>query len=181
MSRHGDSAPVAVRVVFGIDAGGDVGVQTGGDLVEALQHLGGREVEVGQGRGGGAQAAHRGGRIDAAVHHIAHHERGLVLREGDDVEPVATDLGRGSGGLVAGGDLQTLRRRRLGQEAALERHRGVADALVQARVVEGHCSSVGELTGEGDVVRIEGQLIAAAHQPQDAEWPAPGGQRYREI
>src|SRR5207248_8105982 len=105
MSGDGDPAGGAVRVVDGVRAGG-VLVQIGGDLVDVPQDAGRRDVEVGQRGGGGAQPSHGGGGVDAAAHHIAHDERGLVGDEGDDVEPVAADLQGGAGGRVAGGDLQ---------------------------------------------------------------------------
>lgn len=106
MAGGGDVALGAVWVVDGVHAGGDGVPQSRGDLVQVLENLGGVEVEVGEGTGGGTQAAHGGGSADAAAHDVAHNECGLVAIERQDVVPVAADLECGLCGPVPGGNLQ---------------------------------------------------------------------------
>src|SRR5947209_10722186 len=170
MPGVGEVAVGAVRVVDGVDAGGDVVLEAGGDPVEVAQHLGGGEVEVGEGAGGGAQPPHGGRGVDAAAHDITHDESGLVVRERYDVEPIAADLDRGARRLVAGRDLQARPARRVvGEQAALEGDGGVADALVPAGVVDPDGGAGGQLTGEGEVVLVERQRVAGPDEPQGAE------------
>ncbi|WP_431607902.1 hypothetical protein [Streptomyces griseocarneus] len=76
-----------------------------GDLVEGGEHLGGLEVEHGQGADGGAQLAHGDGGAQAAAHDVADDERRAVPGQLDHVEPVAAHLGRRVAREVAAGDL----------------------------------------------------------------------------
>ena len=109
VAGRGVDEPALVRVVDGVDAGGDlVGVDLGGEAVEQLEHLVRRQVEAGVGADGGAELAHDGGGAHTAAHHVADDEGGAAAAEGDDVVPVAADRGFRAAGLVGGGDAQVV-------------------------------------------------------------------------
>lgn len=68
-----------VGVVDGVDAGGDLaGVDLGGEAVEELEDLVGRQVEAGVRADGGAELAHDGGGADAPAHDVADDEGGAA-------------------------------------------------------------------------------------------------------
>lgn len=178
MTGGGDVAFGAVWVVDGVHAGDDGMPQSRGDLVQVPENLGGVEVEVGEGTGGGTQAAHGGGSADAAAHDVAHNECGLVAIERQDVVPVAADLECGLCGPVPGGDLQAgTSGREFREEAALQGLGGVAHPLVRAGVVDAHGGARGQLTGEGEVVLVEGQRVARPGETQEAQGLAVRGER----
>lgn len=139
---QGEVALGGVRVVDRVDTGRDR-VETVGDVIEVVEYLGGVEVEIGQRPGGGAQLAHGGCGRDPAAHDVSDDESGLVTVQGDDVEPVASDLHGGLGGAVAGGDLQARSPGwRRGQQATLEGEGGVA-LLLDGPVPFGHVHAGG--------------------------------------
>lgn len=92
-----------------VGAGGDLaGVDLGGETVEELEHLVGREVEAGVGAHGRAELAHDGGGPHPTSHHVADDQGGAARADGDDVVPVAADRGVRATGLVGGGDPQVV-------------------------------------------------------------------------
>src|SRR5260370_15441034 len=147
----GDVPVCGGGVVDGVDAGGAgflVG-EVGGDLVEAGEYRCGREVEGGQGAGGGAELAHEGGGADVVSGHVADGQGGAAAGQGDDIEPVAADLGRGLRGGVAAGELEAGNvGDRAGQQGALEGERGGPLAGVVPGVVYGDRGPGGQVTGQ---------------------------------
>lgn len=148
-----------VGVVDGVDAGGDLaGVDLGGEAVEELQDLVGRQVEAGVRADGGAELAHDGGGADAAAHDVSDDEGGAAGAEGDDVVPVAADGRFGAAGLVGGGDAEVVGLfQLLGQEGALEGDGGFAlAAFAGAQAVDGFgvVGDVGEVDQDPGVVGV---------------------------
>ncbi len=171
-----------MRVVDGVHTRRDRVVQRRGRLVQVLQQSRRVEIQGGQGGRRGAQPAHRGGGADAAAHHVADDERGLVPLQRDHVEPVPADLAGGARRLVPGGHLQAGGDRRMaGQQAALQGQRGVARVLVPARVVDLHGRAGGQLPRQQDVVLVEGRRIAGAFEVERAQHLAARDQRHRQI
>lgn len=144
--------PALVRVVDGVDAGGDlVGVDLGGEAVEELEHLVRGQVEAGVGPDRRAELAHDGRRADASAHDVADDEGGAAAAEGDHVVPVAADRGLGAAGVVGGGDAQVVGLLQLlRQEGALEGDGGLAlAAFARAQAARG-LGVVGDVGGEDE-------------------------------
>lgn len=98
MAGEGDHTMHAMRVVDGVDAGGEAGLKARGDVIEVQEDLRGVEVEFGQGADGGAELSHGRGSVDPAAHHVTDDQGGLVARHGNGVEPVTADLRGDLGG-----------------------------------------------------------------------------------
>src|SRR5260221_2347035 len=127
-------------VVDGVDAGGAglVVGQVGGELIEAGEGLRGGQVEGGEGVGGGAQLAHQGGGVQVVSGHVADGQGGAAAGQGDDIEPVAADLGGGLGRHVAAGEVEAGDLGdRAGQQGGLQFERGGPLAGVVPGVIDG--------------------------------------------
>ncbi|GAA3228561.1 hypothetical protein GCM10020256_40900 [Streptomyces thermocoprophilus] len=144
--------PALVGVVDGVDAGGDlVGVDLGGEAVEQLQYLVGRQVQSRVGAYGGAELPHDGGGAHPAPHDVADHQRRTAAAESDDVVPVAADGGFGAAGLVGGGDAQVVGLFEvLGEQGALEGDGGLALAAFAGAQAFGGFGVVGDVGGEDE-------------------------------
>lgn len=158
MAGRGVDQAALVRVVDGVDAGGDLaGVDLGSQAVQELQDLVGREVEAGVGADRGAQLAHDGGGAHPAAHDIADDQGGTAGAEGDDVVPVAADRGVRAAGLVRGGDTEVVGLLQfLGQEGALEGDRGLALARFAGPQPLGGLDLVGDLGAEDQDALVRG-------------------------
>ena len=90
-------------------------------MVEALQHVAGRELELRVGADRRAQLAHHRRRAHAAPDDVAEHQRGPARAEVDHVVPVAADLRPRHARPVVGGDVEPLGvEGALRQQAALQ-------------------------------------------------------------
>ncbi len=117
--------------------------------------------------GGGAELAHHGGSVHVVAGHVADGQGGAAAGQGDDVEPVAADLGRGLRGDVAAGQFEARDLGDLaGQQAGLQLERGGPLAGVVPGVVYGDRRAGDQVTGQCQV--------RAGKRPGTGEWaPAP--------
>lgn len=94
-----------VRVVDGVHAGCDLaGGDLGGEAVEELDHLMGRQVQSSIGSNSGTELTHGRSGAHAAAHYVADDEGRTAGPQGDNVVPVATRVG--VSGLVGGSDAE---------------------------------------------------------------------------
>ncbi len=158
MAGGGVDQAAFVRVVDGVDAGGDLaGVDLGGQAVEELQDLVGRQVEAGVGAYGGAQLAHDGGGAHPAAHDVADDQGRAAGAEGDDVVPVAADGRVGAARLVGGGHPEVVGLfQLLGQQGALEGDRGLALAGLAGPQPLGGLDLVGDVGAEDEDAVVRG-------------------------
>ncbi len=88
----------------GVQAGGvKVVTEVADQIVEVAEQFVGRQVEVGEGAYGGAQATHGGRFGDAVSHDVADHHGDPVTGQRDQVVPVAAHLLAPARGQVARG------------------------------------------------------------------------------
>ncbi len=168
----------AARVGRGARAGC---AEAPGDLVERGEHLGGFQVEEGQGSHGGAQFAHGHGGAQPAAHHVADDEGGAVAGELDDVEPVAAHLGRRVAGQIPAGDVEPGGLGVAGwQQAALEDQRALVLAAVEAGVVDADGGACREFGGQGAVAFAEGLASLGTGELHEADHGVVGDQRHGE-
>lgn len=182
VAGEADLARALVRVVDAVDAGGDGLLDTFGQVIQVMKGLGGGEGELGEGADSTAELTHGGGGFDAAAHDVPDDQGGSVTLERYGVVPVAADLARGAGGLVAAGDLQAGQVRwALRKQTALEGEGRLALRLVSAGVVDTDRGSGGQLPGEERVVVIEGCGVPGALEVESAEDFAPCQERYGQV
>ncbi len=141
----------------------------------------GRQVHVGQGADGGAEAAHGGRGRDAVSDDVTDDEGDAAAGQRNHVEPVAADAGRGGRGQIAVGHLDRRGSGQApGQQAVLEDQRGGAFAGEAACVVDADRGPAGEFLGEDEVVVGVGLPGRDADGHRHSEGGAAGLQRYRE-
>ncbi len=174
MSRARQRQAPADRVVDRVQAGGarlpdrlhggGVGrvgrLQVAGEVedqvVQVGQQLVRRQIDVGERTDRGAQPAHAGRGVQSVADDVADDQCHPRAGQGNDVEPVAADLGAGARGQIAGGDLDRLLvRQALQQQAALQGQRGGALAGVPAGIVDGYGGLGRQFLGQDQVVRGE--------------------------
>ncbi len=190
MSGGGHGEVARDRVVDGVEAGraefgdlvgGVVRREVGDQVVEVGEEFVGRQVHVGEGADGRAEAAHgRRGR-DAVSDDVADDQADPAAGERDHVEPVAADAREGPGGQIA---VRHLDGRLPGQvpwqQAVLEGECGGTLAGEAARVVDADGGAAGEFLGEQGVVVGVVVRVGHADADRDAEGGAPRAQRHRE-
>ncbi len=178
------------RVVDGVQAGGSNGVPLLGgclagqllyEVVEVGEEFGGVEFQVGQSMNGGAQAAHGCGGGQAVTEHVTHDEGHPEGGQGDDVVPVAADLGAAAGGPV---EADGLRRRGVGggtrEEALLQGDGCAVLAGVAAGVVHTQRGPRGDLGQKVRVLLLEGLGLLGTPDRDLAEHQVAGEHRSRD-
>ncbi len=143
----------------------------------------GGELQVGEGLDSGAQTPHGGGGLQAVSGHIPDDESDPQGRQGDDVEPVAADLGSAARGQV---NARCLRRRGLGQgrrkQTSLQRGVGTVLTGVAAGVVHAERGPGADLRQQSRLLRVEGLAPPGAPDLDGSEQQTSreqGGQRHR--
>ncbi len=95
---------VGLPVDAGLDDGGVLGAFDGARVqTEDFQGLGGAVGDAGYGAEGAAEQAHDAGGVEAVAHDVADGDADAVAGQVDEVVPVAADVERSHGGLVAHG------------------------------------------------------------------------------
>ncbi len=174
MARTGHRAHPGHRVVHRIEAGGThrrFPAEPGDQIVQPVEKLVGRQVQVGQGPDGGPEFAHDGRRADPLAGDVARDQGDSGAGERDDVEPGAAGAGqqvavRGLDGGV-GGDLRR-------PEAELEDPGRRQVPAVEPGVVQAQRGARRQLHREGQVVLLVTVLELPPVEAGQAEDQAAG-------
>ncbi|SCF72916.1 hypothetical protein GA0115260_1018718 [Streptomyces sp. MnatMP-M27] len=148
-------------------------------VVEMSEKFVGRQVYVGHSADCCAQSAHRRSGIDTVPHNITYNERNAFTRQGNDIEPIASDSGQRIGGKVATRRFHCgLVPKHLWQETLLKSECSSPLTRVPASVVQADSGPRHNLLGKQSVFVGE-CLLLTSEQNSDAEDCFPGGNRNR--
>ncbi|GGY29509.1 hypothetical protein GCM10010342_15550 [Streptomyces anulatus] len=179
MSGVGDGDPVRDRIVDGVQAGRHpVAAQALRLLVQVVQDLLRRQVELRQGLRRRPELAHDRRRGHGVAHHIADDQRDPAAGQRDRVIPVAADTGRLGRREVARGepDAGGLGER-VGQHRALQLVGDVGLAPVQHGLVDAERGVRRQLCRDQQIAGLERGALGAAHEHRGPDDPAPAAQR----